>query len=422
MMVAVIMWNKVKFSYLYLIPSRNGVTRPSSIRGSGYKMIGMGELFANDRIYDIPMELVPMTDKEQEKYDICVGDLLFARQSLVLSGAGKCSIVMEVPEYTTFESHIIRVRLDPQKAVPLFYYYYFKSPRSPISTIVEQSAQAGIRGSDLSELEVDLPPLPVQKKIAAILSSLDDKIAINTRMNKVLEETARALFHRWFVEFEFPNDEGKPYKSSGGRMIASEMGEIPEGWTIKRAQEICNISIGKTPPRKETQWFTSNSSDVKWISISDMGSSGMFVLDSSEYLTVDAIEKFNIVTVPKDTVILSFKLTIGRVSITSEDLVTNEAIAHFKTNIQELREYLYFTLKCYDYVSLGSTSSIATAINSKIIKNMNILLPHINLIKDYHALVLPIFEIIRTNQTEINQLKKIRETVLPKLMGGGIIS
>lgn len=280
----------------------------------------------------------------------------------------------------------------------------------------------GIKQKELRKLILRLPPLPVQKKIAAILSSLDDKIEINTRMNKVLEETARALFHRWFVEFEFPNDEGKPYKSSGGRMIASEMGEIPEGWTIKRAQEICNISIGKTPPRKETQWFTSNSSDVKWISISDMGSSGMFVLDSSEYLTVDAIEKFNIVTVPKDTVILSFKLTIGRVSITSEDLVTNEAIAHFKTNIQELREYLYFTLKCYDYVSLGSTSSIATAINSKIIKNMNILLPHINLIKDYHALVLPIFEIIRTNQTEINQLKKIRETVLPKLMGGGIIS
>lgn len=312
--------------------------------------------------------------------------------------------------------------IDANKADYNFVYYSLRHHYSQLLLLKNGGAQQNLNVQIIKNYKLPLPPLPVQKKIAAILSSLDDKIEINTRMNKVLEETARALFHRWFVEFEFPNDEGKPYKSSGGRMIASEMGEIPEGWTIKRAQEICNISIGKTPPRKETQWFTSNSSDVKWISISDMGSSGMFVLDSSEYLTVDAIEKFNIVTVPKDTVILSFKLTIGRVSITSEDLVTNEAIAHFKTNIQELREYLYFTLKCYDYVSLGSTSSIATAINSKIIKNMNILLPHINLIKDYHALVLPIFEIIRTNQTEINQLKKIRETVLPKLMGGGIIS
>ena len=305
----------------------------------------------------------------------------------------------------------------------LFLYYLLKYNKDKIESVGSGTTFKEVSGASMKKIEVRIPQdKREQKRIAAILSSLDDKIEINTRMNKVLEETARALFHRWFVEFEFPNDEGKPYKSSGGRMIASEMGEIPEGWTIKRAQEICNISIGKTPPRKETQWFTSNSSDVKWISISDMGSSGMFVLDSSEYLTMDAIEKFNIVTVPKDTVILSFKLTIGRVSITSEDLVTNEAIAHFKTNIQELREYLYFTLKCYDYVSLGSTSSIATAINSKIIKNMNILLPHINLIKDYHALVLPIFEIIRTNQTEINQLKKIRETILPKLMGGGIIS
>lgn len=348
------------------------------------------------------------------------GDVILTRRARV----GDTAVVPAGLE-CAIGQNLVLLRSDGKQLSQKYLRWVLRSPQYWVQ--VEKYLNRGavfdsLNCRDILLFEIPVPPMEIQKKIAAILSSLDDKIEINTRMNKVLEETARALFHRWFVEFEFPNDEGKPYKSSGGRMIASEMGEIPEGWTIKRAQEICNISIGKTPPRKETQWFTSNSSDVKWISISDMGSSGMFVLDSSEYLTVDAIEKFNIVTVPKDTVILSFKLTIGRVSITSEDLVTNEAIAHFKTNIQELREYLYFTLKCYDYVSLGSTSSIATAINSKIIKNMNILLPHINLIKDYHALVLPIFEIIRTNQTEINQLKKIRETILPKLMGGGIIS
>lgn len=387
---------------------------------SGTPIITVEHLVENK----ISHENLPLVSDEDKirlsKYILKEGDIVFSR----VGSVDRCAYVSKNEDGWLFSGRCLRIRVDETKVNPRYLSYYFaqSSFKSYIRKIAVGATMPSLNTAIMSELELNLPPLPVQKKIAAILSSLDDKIEINTRMNKVLEETARTLFHRWFVEFEFPNDEGKPYKSSGGRMIASEMGEIPEGWTIKRAQEICNISIGKTPPRKETQWFTSNSSDVKWISISDMGSSGMFVLDSSEYLTVDAIEKFNIVTVPKDTVILSFKLTIGRVSITSEDLVTNEAIAHFKTNIQELREYLYFTLKCYDYVSLGSTSSIATAINSKIIKNMNILLPHINLIKDYHALVLPIFEIIRTNQTEINQLKKIRETVLPKLMGGGIIS
>ena len=103
-------WSKVSFEELYDIPSRNGLTRPSAVRGSGYKMINMGELFANDRIGNIDMELVAMNEKELNTMLVEEGDLLFARQSLVLSGAGKCSLVESISEPTTFESHLIRVR------------------------------------------------------------------------------------------------------------------------------------------------------------------------------------------------------------------------------------------------------------------------------------------------------------------------
>jgi len=104
-------WDVVRFGDLYAAESRNGLTKPSKVRGSGYKMINMGELFANDRIYDIPMELVPLKESEKANAKVECGDLLFARQSLVLEGAGKCSIVMEVSPLTVFESHLIRVRL-----------------------------------------------------------------------------------------------------------------------------------------------------------------------------------------------------------------------------------------------------------------------------------------------------------------------
>lgn len=135
-------WKKVFLGSLYELPSRNGLTRPSKVRGVGYKMINMGELFANEWLYDIPMERVQLNDREKRECLIAKNDLLFARQSLVASGAGKCSIVREVKEPTTFESHLIRVRLDTTKAVPLFYYYYFKSPLSPMKTIVTICAQA----------------------------------------------------------------------------------------------------------------------------------------------------------------------------------------------------------------------------------------------------------------------------------------
>lgn len=219
-------WEKVKFSELYEMPSKNGLTKPSKIRGSGYKMINMGELFSYDRIYDIPMELVPLTENEKEKSKVLEGDLLFARQSLVLEGAGKCSIVMDVSPLTVFESHIIRVRLNQEIANPMFYYYYFKSPTSPIKTIVSQCAQAGIRASDLSELLVDIPELAIQDRIADILSNYDNLIENNQKQIKLLEEAAQRLYKEWFVDLHFPG-----YES------ATITDGVPEGWKRKFVKE-----------------------------------------------------------------------------------------------------------------------------------------------------------------------------------------
>ena len=175
----------VPFGDLLLEPLRNGLTKPKAVRGDGVKMIGMGEIFANSRIGAISMSRVPVTEKELSNNCIKNGDILFARQSLALEGAGKCSIVIDVTEETVFESHLIRARIDSSKANPYFVYYYFNSyvGKEHIKTIVEQVAAAGIRGSDLVRLKVPCPDLETQDRIAAILSALDEKIAINRAIN-----------------------------------------------------------------------------------------------------------------------------------------------------------------------------------------------------------------------------------------------
>jgi type I restriction enzyme S subunit len=133
-------WTETDFEDIYAIPSKNGLTRPARVQGNGYKMINMGELFAHDRIGDVDMELVPMNEKEISTMLVDSGDLLFARQSLVLAGAGKRSLVVKVEQPTTFESHIIRVRLKREIADPVFYHYYFKSPVCRIRSIVTHGA------------------------------------------------------------------------------------------------------------------------------------------------------------------------------------------------------------------------------------------------------------------------------------------
>ena len=185
-------WAETSFEKLYAIPSKNGLNRPAKVRGSGHKMINMSEVFANDRIGRIDMELVPMNTQELTSMLVEPGDLLFARQSLILAGAGKCALVTEITEPTTFESHIIRVRLRKEVADPVFYHYYFKSPVCRIRSIVTQGVQAGIRGNDLKKLRVHVPPISEQRCIASILSAYDDLIENNRRRIALLEAAAGA--------------------------------------------------------------------------------------------------------------------------------------------------------------------------------------------------------------------------------------
>lgn len=261
----------------------------------------------------------------------------------------------------------------------------------------------------LSNLPLLVPSHEDQRRIASILSSLDRKIELNNKINADLEEMAQAIFKNWFVDFE-------PFKD--GKFVDSELGMIPEGWKVGRADDFYQINIGKTPPRKEHKWFSTNPADKIWVSIANMGNSGIFISDSSEYLTKEAVDRHNIIMVPRNTILLSFKLTVGRVAIADKELTTNEAIARFILSDDKYMEYLYLYLKNFDYNSLGSTSSIATAVNSKTIKGMQMLQPSDKIIDAFHIQVNPIFEKIRSLTKESSRLSLLRDTLLPRLMSG----
>ena len=317
--------------------------------------------------------------------------------------AGKTAIA-KIP--LTTNQACCNLTIDSAKADYRFVYYALCNDYVYLASLANGGAQQNLNAQQIKEFEIPFPSLEEQKRIADILSSLDSKIELNRRINDNLEQQAQALFKSWFVDFE-------PFKD--GKFVESELGMIPEGCRVGKAEDFYNINIGKTPPRKEQIWFSSNSSDYTWVSISDLGSCGRFVFTSSEFLTHEAIKRHNIILVPKDTILLSFKLTIGRVGIAGTELTTNEAIARFITS-DENREYTYFLLKGYNYEKLGSTSSIATAVNSKIIKAMVVLMPDKEILKAFSSLTKPYFDQILRNEQESIRLTILRDTLLPKLM------
>lgn len=277
-------------------------------------------------------------------------------------------------------------------------YYYLQSPQAKeyFQSHLRGSTQSYVPLCSLREMPVPIPDKKTRNGIVSLLRSLDVKIAINREINDNLQQQAMALYRQMFVETN--NDARREC----------------------RADEYFDISIGKTPPRKEAQWFSMNPIDCIWVSISDMGRCGMYIADSSEYLTHESVDKFNIKVVPDNTVLLSFKLTVGRVAITDGAMVTNEAIAHFKTDKPEINEYLYCYLKDFNYQTMGSTSSIATAVNSKIIKAMPFVVPTDTELVSFHSATAPMFEMIKTRQRENTRLAELRDSLLPKLMSGEI--
>ena len=327
------------------------------------------------------------------------------RRDVVVTISGNVGQVSYIPDNSQYAEYLcsqrqFRVTFDESKIYVPYLVYYLHSVEGQ-SKILAFANQTGVPAlsqplKNFRKIKIDLPSLAEQKKIATILSALDEKIAINRAINENLEQQAMALYRQMFVENN--NDARREC----------------------RADEYFDISIGKTPPRKEAQWFSMNPTDCIWVSISDMGRCGMYIADSSEYLTHESVDKFNIKVVPDNTVLLSFKLTVGRVAITDGAMVTNEAIAHFKTDKPEINEYLYCYLKDFNYQTMGSTSSIATAVNSKIIKAMPFVIPTDAELVSFHSATAPMFEMIKTRQRENTRLAELRDSLLPKLMSGEI--
>ena len=324
------------------------------------------------------------------------------RGDVVVTHRGTLGQISFIPKDSMYDRYVIsqsqfRFRCN-EKVIPEYLVYYFHT-RKGQHDLLSNASQVGVPAlaratTTFQQLEIDLPEIEEQRKIVEILEDIRRKIELNKEINLNLLEQVLTLYRNKFVD-----------TANNERVIC-------------RADEYFDISIGKTPPRKEPQWFSTNPQDVTWVSISDMGTCGLYISSSSEQLTKQAVERHNVKVVPDNTVLLSFKLTVGRIAITNGEMTTNEAIAHFKTDKKEINEYLYCYLKCFNYQTMGSTSSIATAVNSKIIKGMPFVVPTYDELEEFHGFAAPMFAKIKANQIETDNLTALRDTLLPKLMSG----
>lgn len=403
-------WEEQKFGDLYLIPSRNGLTRPSSVRGAGYKFINMGEIFAYNRIGNIETELVQLNEKEKEEMTLQKNDLLFARQSLVFTGAGKCSIMLDLEDVVSFESHIIRVRLNPEIANPVFFYYYFSLPYNSVKTIVQQCAQAGIRGSDLEKIKVPCPHIEIQNQIADVLSAYDDLIDANNRRIELLEQTAQELYKEWFVRFRFPGYENAKFEDG-----------LPKGWELKKIGDIAHVKSGYA---FKSEWWVDEGVPV--IKIKDIQGNTVDLSDLS-HVSVDHAEIAKQFYIDEgDLLIAMTGATIGKMAIvphSENQMVVNQRVGKFflgKSPAEKVA-FLYITLQ-QNWVQkliamIAGSNAAQPNISPFDLEKIKVVYCE-DLVYEYNRRITPfIKQILQLRKQNLN-LAAQRDMLLPRLMSG----
>lgn len=380
-------WQDVEFESLYLEPSRNGVYKSKEHHGAGAKIVNMGELFRYEFVGGQDMARLEMTNEELARSGLFDGDLLFGRRSLVEAGAGKCSIVRGIVEPTTFESSLIRVRPNPQKASSAFLYYWFRSPlgRGRIRAIVSGTNVKGIRGSDLRSVLVALPNMEVQVRIATILSAYDDLIENNRRRIALLEEAARQLYKEWFVRFHFP-----------GHEHVKIIDGVPEGWERLPLGEVLTLQRGFDLPVSARNEGT----------VRVYGSTGIVGFHDAAKVNAPML-------------ITGRSGSLGQVCLVSVPcwpLNTALWVREFK---RASPWFAYFLLSEMGLEKFNGGASVPT-LDRKVAHAALVVLPSVQLLETFDETAQQSFELIDNLTKQNEQLSKARDLLLPKLMSGAI--
>ncbi len=297
----------------------------------------------------------------------------------------------------------------------LFYYLNRFDVQYELASRASGSAnQANISPEQLKSYLVKVPDIETQKKIAEILSSLDDKIELNNKINQELESIAQLLFKRWFVYFEFPNEKGEPYKSSGGEMIESELGVIPKGWEVKSFSDVSEIKLGGTPSSMKVEYW---GGEIPWVNSGELNKN--FIIEGAKGITELGLKKSATKLIPKySTLIAITGATLGQVSYSFIDACYNQSVVSITSDIQ-LNEYIHQYVLCNIKVIIShQTGGAQQHINKGDVEKTNIIIPNPIVLAHFSEMISLVYRKIENSLFENQELSKLRDSLLPKLISG----
>ena len=294
------------------------------------------------------------------------------------------------------------------------------------STLVKQQLSAAAQQTKIRHTSPDkikdctvwIPELAEQKRISKLLRSLDCKIELNRAINQNLEAMAKQLYDYWFVQFDFPNENGRPYKSSGGKMVWNEKlkREIPKVWDISLIKDIATTYSGGTPKSTNIEYY--NNGEIAWINSGELNSP--IITKTTNYITKCGLENSSAKLYPSNSILVAmYGATAGKVSLLTFEACSNQAVCGVIPTIENMLYYVYFHISSlYSHFITISTGSARDNISQDTIKNILLPIPTKNILKLFDEKIGNIYQMIVNNYQQIDSLTKQRDELLPLLMNG----
>ena len=406
-------WKRYKLSDLYEMSS--GISSTKEQAGHGSPFLSFSVVFNNYFLPDSLIDLMDTTDGDKQKYSINEGDIFLTRTSETVDELAMSSVALKDYPEASFSGFLKRLRpVDKRIVYPKFMAFYLRSPlfRRTIINNTVMTLRASFNEAMFSYLEIMLPDFDTQKKIGDFLYSLEKKKQTNNQINQELEAMAKSLYDYWFVQFDFPDQNGKPYKSSGGKMVYHPelKREIPEGWGVEKLENVANITMGQSP---------------KGSSYNEAGEGIMFFQGSTDFGWRFPVAR-QYTTEPsriaeEDDILLSVRAPVGTLNIADTRCCIGRGLAAINSKVGA-NSYIFNVMqdfkKLFDMInSVGTTFG---SITKDDLYSLQLVYPPTELLMEFDQLVKSFDREIKNRSRQNQELTQLRDWLLPMLMNGQV--
>lgn len=420
------MSNLKEYNFNKLYTMSSGISSKPEQAGHGAPFASFSTVFKN---YFLPESLADQMDtstQEQETYSIKRGDIFLTRTSETLEELGmSCVAIKDYPK-ATFSGFVKRLR-PTQTNVTYDKYmgFYLRSKffRKTMTNNAIMTLRASLNEEIFSYLKLYLPDFETQKKNGDLLFLLNSKIELNNRINAELEAMAKTLYDYWFVQFDFPDKNGKPYKSSGGKMVwnAELKREIPEGWAVNALTELGDIVGGSTPSTIKNSFFSNDG--FPWITPKDLSlnSNKKFISRGEICVTKAGIDNASLRTLPKGSVLLTSRAPVGYTAIALNDVTTNQGFKSFIPKNGYSSAYVYYTINLIMNTIIGNASgSTFKEISGGTLQHIKFFFAPSETVALFTSKIESVFKRQAALEKENELLSSLRDWLLPMLMNGQV--